>query len=453
LSGHLVVVGGGISGLSAAWEATQAGWDVTVLEASDRVGGKIRTTPFADRLVDEGADTFLRRVPDALDLCREIGLVELTGPTTGSASIWSDGALHPIPGGTVLGVPVEVGPLAESGLVSDRSLALVEAEVDRGGAAVEGDVALGPYLREHFGDEVVDRLVSPLVGGIYAGAIDDMSLDASTPQLAEAAHRDASLRRALADRDAPPAGPVFAAPRDGMSTLTARLGDALRDAGARIELNAPAEQLEQAGTGWTVSHGSTTDADAVVLAVPPAMAAALLGPCQPDTAKVVGAIGSASVVLVTVAYATADLPGALIGSGFLVPRTERELRITAASWFTSKWASLARDDGLAILRVSLGHAADPGAIDLTDDEVLATLSRDLHRTMGIDAAPVESRISRWRDGFPQFAVGHLERTASVEATLASSTPSLALAGAMMQGVGIPACIRQGRAAARRVANR
>jgi oxygen-dependent protoporphyrinogen oxidase len=163
LSGHLVVVGGGISGLSAAWEATQAGWEVTVLEASDRLGGKILTTPFADRLVDEGADTFLRRVPDALDLCREIGLVDLVEPTTGSASIWAEGALHPIPAGTVLGVPVEVAPLAASGLVSDRSIALVEAEVDRRGAAVEGDVALGPYLREHFGDEVVDRLVSPLV--------------------------------------------------------------------------------------------------------------------------------------------------------------------------------------------------------------------------------------------------------------------------------------------------
>ena len=124
MSGHLVVVGGGISGLSAAWEATRTGWDVTVLEASGRVGGKISTTSFAGRMVDEGADTFLRRVPDALDLCREIGLVDLTEPTTGSASIWSEGALHPIPAGTVLGVPIDVAPLAASGLVSDRSLEL-----------------------------------------------------------------------------------------------------------------------------------------------------------------------------------------------------------------------------------------------------------------------------------------------------------------------------------------
>jgi oxygen-dependent protoporphyrinogen oxidase len=453
LRGHLVVVGGGISGLSAAWEATRTGWDVTVLEASGRVGGKISTTPFAGRMVDEGADTFLRRVPDALDLCREIGLHDLTEPTTGSASIWSEGALHPIPAGTVLGVPVDVAPLATSGLVSDRSLAMVEGEVYRRGAAVEGDVALGPYLRDHFGDEVVDRLVSPLVGGIYAGTIDDMSLDASTPQLAEGAHRDASLRRALATRDAPSGGSVFAAPRSGMSTLTDRLSEALRDAGAHVRIDTPVERLERSGDGWAVSAGNDVAADAVVLAVPPAQAAALLHPSRPSVAGAIGAIHTASVVLVTLAYAIDDLPGALIGSGFLVPRTERELRITAVSWFTSKWASLSRDDGIAILRVSLGHAADPGAIDLSDDEVAATVARDLHRTMGVDAAPVESRISRWRDGFPQFAVGHLNRVASVEADLAASTPSLALAGAMMRGVGIPACIRQGRAAARRVTGR
>jgi oxygen-dependent protoporphyrinogen oxidase len=453
LSGHLVVVGGGISGLAAAWEATRTGWDVTVLEASDRVGGKISTTPFAGRMVDEGADTFLRRVPDALDLCSEIGLVDLTEPTTGSASIWSEGALHPIPAGTVLGVPVDVAPLAASRLVSDRSLALVEAEVDRRGAAVEGDVALGPYLRDHFGDEVVDRLVSPLVGGIYAGTIDDMSLDASTPQLADGAHRDASLRRALAARDAPSGGSVFAAPRSGMSTLTERLAEALRDAGADVRVSAPVERLEPSGAGWAVSVGREVSADAVVVAVPPEPAAALLHPVRPSAADAIGAIDTASVVLVTLAYAIDDLPGALIGSGFLVPRTERALRITAVSWFTSKWAALSRDDGIAILRVSLGHAADPGAIDLSDEDVLATVSRDLERTMGIGAAPVESRISRWRDGFPQFAVGHLERVASVESDLAGTTPSLALAGAMMRGVGIPACIRQGRAAVRRVAGR
>jgi oxygen-dependent protoporphyrinogen oxidase len=453
LSGHLVVVGGGISGLSAAWEATRTGWDVTVLEASGRVGGKISTTSFAGRMVDEGADTFLRRVPDALDLCREIGLVDLTEPTTGSASIWSEGALHPIPAGTVLGVPIDVAPLAASGLVSDRSLALVESELERRGAGVEGDIALGPYLRDHFGDEVVDRLVSPLVGGIYAGTIDDMSLDASTPQLADGAHRDASLRRALAARAAPPEGSVFAAPRSGMSTLTERLSEALRDAGVHVRVDAPVDRLERSGSGWAVFAGSEVVGDGVVLAVPPAQAAELLQPLRQPAARTIGAIDTASVVLVTLAYAIDDLPGALIGSGFLVPRTERALRITAVSWFTSKWASLSRDDGIAILRVSLGHAADPGAIDLSDDDVMATVSRDLQQTMGIEAAPVESRISRWRDGFPQFAVGHLERIASVEADLAASTPSLALAGAMMRGVGIPACIRQGRAAARRVASR
>jgi oxygen-dependent protoporphyrinogen oxidase len=281
--------------------------------------------------------------------------------------------------------------------------------------------------------------------------IDDMSLDASTPQLAEAAHRGPSLRAALAGRPAPAPGPVFASTRGGMNTLVDALIDAFARRGGTALTGSRVDAIEPDGRGWRVAHaGGEIAADAAVVALPPTPAANLLAPIATDAASTVATIGSASVVLVTLAHRVDDVPAAMVGSGFLVPRTERDLRITAASWFTSKWAQLARDDGITILRVSLGHAGDPAAIELDDADVVATVARDLAVTMGIDADATDVRISRWRDGFPQFGVGHLDRIDRLEMTLAASTPTLAVAGAMMRGVGIPACIRQGRAAARRV---
>ncbi len=451
---HLVVVGGGISGLAAAWEAVRRpGWRVTVLEADDRLGGKLRTSPFAGRLVDEGADAFLRRVPDAIELCAEVGVDDLISPTIGNAKLWVDDALRPLPSGTVLGVPLDLEPLRDSGTVSAASVALAEAEGLLGGSGVEGDVSLGLYLRQHFGDEIVDRLVEPLVGGIYAGVVDDMSLDATTPQLAAAAHASPSLRAGLDAARQPPTGdPVFSSPADGMSSLVERLADAIRDAGGELRTGpdgaAIAIQPGARRQNMVWAHGREVDADAVVVAVPPVAAARLLDGASPRAAALVAEIGTASVVLVTLAFRLDDIPMPLDASGFLVPRTSPGVRITAASWTTSKWSQLARDDELAILRVSLGHADDPGAIELDDAAVLDTVARDLEATMGITEAPIETRISRWRDGFPQYGVGHLDRIDTIERQLAVDLPGVAIAGAMCRGVGIPACIRQGRAAAR-----
>lgn len=434
---RVAVVGGGISGLAAAWElSADPHLDVTVLEASDRPGGKIHTSAFAGRMVDEGADAFLRRVPDALTLCAEVGVDDLVSPAHGTAAVWVDGALRPLPGGLVLGVPARFDELAASDILTPDGLRRAIAEPELPGEPLVGDATIGDVIRRRFGDEVLDRLVGPLLGGINAGSVDRMSLDAVVPQLGAAAHRSASLATALASElpthtEGPtrPRPAVFAAPAGGMGVLVDALTAALGARGVRIVTGAPVDELP--------------DADAVVLTTPADVSARLLGPRCPEAAGILGAVGFASVVFTTLAFARADVPGDLDASGFLVPR-DAGLSITAASWTSTKWAHLAGDP--VVLRVSMGHADDAASIDLDDDSVRARIAADLHTTMGIDADPAETRITRYRNGFPQYDVGHLDRVARLEAVLATQLPHVAVCGMAHRGVGIPACIREARRA-------
>lgn len=429
-----VVVGGGLSGLAAAWElSADPSVEVTVVEASARTGGKIRTSEFVGRPVDEGADAFLVRVPDALALCAELGLDDLVSPAHGTAAVWIDGALRSLPSGLVLGVPARFDGLAGSGILTPAGWERARRETDLDGEPLVGDTSIGELIRRRFGDEIADRLVGPLLGGIAAGAVDRMSLDAVTPQLAAAAHRSASLSAALAPElpdPTAPAPPVFAAPAGGMGVLVERLAEALVGRGVEIVLGSPLDELPAA--------------DIVVVSTPADVAARLLAPRCPDAAALLGGIEFASVVFTTLAYRRGDLPGALDASGFLVPR-DAGLDITAASWSSTKWAHLAGDP--VILRVSMGHIDDPWSIDRDDDEVLRRISADLATTMGADAAPVAHRISRYPNGFPQYDVGHLDRIAAAESALARDLPHVGLCGMAHRGVGVPACIREARRAA------
>jgi len=434
----IVVVGGGISGLAAAWElSADPSLEVTVLESAERLGGKIRTSPFAGREVDEGADAFLRRVPDALRLCAEIGLDDLVSPAHGTACVWLDGALRPLPSGLVLGVPAQFEPLEASAILTPWGLARARVEPDLDGVPLEGDTSVGELVRRRYGNEVADRLVGPLLGGINAGSIDSMSVDAVVPQLAAAAHGSASLSTALAASLPPsrpggatPVDPVFAAPSGGMGELVDKLAAAVAARGVAVQLGRAVDVLPAA--------------DGVVLTTPADVSARLLRSRSPRAAEVLGSIEFASVVFTTLAFHRADVPGDLDASGFLVPR-DAGLTVTAASWSSTKWARLAGDP--VILRVSMGHADDHAPIGFTDDEVLERIAADLRVTMGITAAPVEHRIARYPNGFPQYRVGHLDRVAELEAHLLEDAPDLAVCGMAHRGVGIPACIREARSAA------
>ena len=458
---HLVVVGGGITGLAAAWEASSdPGVRVTLLEAGGRTGGKIHTSDIVlddgtVLTVDEGADAFLARVPDAVELCGELGLAdELTQPAVGRAKVFVDGELRFLPEDTVLGVPTDMDALATSGLLSADGLAAAAAELDRTDDAPEGDVPIGGFLADRYGPELVDRVVGPLIGGINAGDVDELSLAAVTPQLAEAAADGGSLSVALAARRRaePLSGPVFHALLGGSGRLIEALGAALADRGVDLRLEAPVRELRRRGAGWELVVGgpgsASIDADVVVLTTPAPDTAELLAPLCPAASRELAAMTHSACALVTLVFRAEDVPTELDASGFLVPRSEG-LFLTAASWGSSKWAHW--DDGRhVVLRVSAGRTGDERQAELDDDELVAALRADLVTTMGITGAPVATRVARWPLGFTQYEVGHLERVDRIEAALSEDCPTLAVAGAAYRGLGLPACIRQGRTAARRL---
>jgi oxygen-dependent protoporphyrinogen oxidase len=445
----VVVVGGGITGLSAAYRLVQAGADVTLLEAGDRTGGKIHTTPFAGLpAVDAGADAFLARVPHAVGLCRELGLGdELISPANGTAYIWSRGALRRIPTPNFLGVPLDAAVLAESGITGPEAVAAVEADLARtvDAGMPEGDESVGSLVRRRLGDEVLERLVDPLLGGIYAGDADRLSLAAGAPQIAAAARAGASLVRALREQQraaaaAAPDTPVFFAPPGGMARLVCELEARL---GGRIRRGTPVQSLERAGAGWRVDG---TGADAVVLATPAFVTAQLLAGVAPGAAAAAGAIEYAGVALVTFAFPRDAIDRPLDASGFLVPKVERML-LTACSWASTKWSHL--DAGPhVVLRASAGHFGNEHALTLDDDVLVRAMLDELGETMQLRGEPAGVRVSRWPRSFPQYTPGHLDRVATLDASLAAEAPGVVVAGAAYRGIGIPACVAQANEAAR-----
>lgn len=457
---HVAVLGAGITGLAAAWELrSDPDVEVTVLEGDDRAGGKIRTSDIVlddgtTMTIDEGADAFLARVPDAVRLCEELGLGdELTQPAIGRAKVYVDGALRFLPDETVLGVPTDLGALAASGLLSDEGLAHAAAEWEHAGPGPGGDVAIGAFLAERYGDELVDRVVGPLIGGINAGDVDELSLDAVTPQLAEAAADGGSLSAALARRrnEAPPTGPVFHALRDGSGRLVDALVDGLAAHGVAVRLASPVRELRRTGDAWELDvagEPSPVHADRVLLTTPVPATAQLLAPHCPQAATELDAMTHSAVALVTLVYRVEDVPADLDASGFLVPRSAG-LFLTAASFGSSKWAHW-NDGRHVVLRVSAGRTGDERQAAMDDDALVAALRADLTTTMGITAAPLAVRVARWDLGFTQYTVGHLDRVGRIEDALARDQPTLAVAGAAYRGLGLPACIRQGRDAARRL---
>jgi oxygen-dependent protoporphyrinogen oxidase len=428
---RVAVVGGGITGLAAAYELRRRLPDLAIVvhEASDRLGGKVATSLFDGRPVDEGADAFLARVPWGLDLCRELGIEKaLVSPAASAAYVWWDGALRRLPDGLVLGVPTDLAALRASGIVTEPVVVRPAPKP----LAPDDDVSVGALVRPQLGDAVFERLVDPLLGGINAGDGDRLSVRAAAPQLAAAAERDADLVSGL--RAAPPAaaGPVFYAPSGGMGTLVDALVDWLGS--HRVEL--------RLGSFVRVEDA---DADGVIVAVPAPAATDALRRVAPTTANQLATIAYASVALVTIAFERSAARRALDGSGYLVPRGTG-LLMSACSWASTKWAHL--DDGKhLIVRVSTGRIGDERFAELDDDTLITRLLEELAETSDIEGAPVEARVNRWMRSFPQYEPGHIDLVERIERHLAEEAPNILVTGAAFRGLGVPACIRQGREAA------
>ncbi|WP_329107552.1 protoporphyrinogen oxidase [Streptomyces sp. NBC_01439] len=446
---HAVVIGGGIAGLAAAHRLLAEGVRVTLLEAGPRLGGKLYAGELAGARVDLGAESMLARRPEAVALAEAVGLRDaVQAPATATAHLWTRGALRPMPRGHIMGVPGDLGPLAASGVLSAEGLARIEAERTLAPTEIGDDVAVGEYVAARLGREVVDRLVEPLLGGVYAGDAYRISMRAAVPQLFEVARTHALLgdgvrelqRRAQASPQQ--AGPVFAGIDGGIGRLPIAVADACRAAGARLVTDAPVREVVRTAEGWRVVAGAeAVEADAVILATPAGAAARLLDGLAPAAATELRGVEYASMALITMAFRRSDLPAAVSdggASGFLVPPVDGRT-IKASTFSSNKWAWAGTDPDLFLLRTSVGRYADEGDLQREDGELVDISLADLGEAVGLAARPVASTVTRWDGGLPQYPVGHLDRVARIR-TAVAALPGLAVCGAVYDGVGIPACV-------------
>ncbi|GAA4813267.1 protoporphyrinogen oxidase [Nocardioides caeni] len=434
-----------MAGLVAARDLTAAGAEVVVLEATDISGGKLRAGQVAGVTVDVGAEAMLNRRPEGTALARDLGIA-LTHPTTATSRVWTRGALRRLPR-TLMGAPLDLDDLAATGILGPDGLDRARHQVPQPLDGDVSDISVGDAVAARFGDEVVDRLVEPLLGGVYAGHARRLSLRAAVPQLADLLGRE-EFTVPVPTGDLPP---VFAGITGGMWQLPAAIEADLRERGAEIRHDTTVTAARRDGAGFvlTTSVGEER-ADLLVVATPAAASARLLGDLAPAAAAELAALDYASVALVTLAFA-ADDPGVAealdVGAaGFLVPPVDGR-RIKASTFSFAKW-DWVRDagSGLLVLRTSLGRHGEEASLQVPDEDLVRASLADLAEATGLTARPVDAVVQRWGGGLPQYRPGHLDAVARIRASVAG-VPGLAVCGAAYDGVGIPAVIASARRAA------
>jgi oxygen-dependent protoporphyrinogen oxidase len=445
---RVVVVGGGVSGLAAAYHLCRAGrpnLEVVLVERDDRLGGKVRTQRIGGHLVDTGPDALMVRAPAMRSLLEDLGLADATvAPGAGGSFVWSRGRLRTLPPSTMFGIPQRLLPLLLSGLLSPLGIARagLDLVLPRRAVPADEDLSVGALLRPRFGSQVFDRLIDPLLGGIHAGRADLLSARSTVPEIDALARRSRSIYLALRRqprRSAPAVGPALVSLDGGLT----RLVDALTAAidGCDVRLGIEVEALRRDGDRYVLqlSDGSELAADAVVLTTPAFVTAPLLADLAPDAAEAAAEVPYVDSASVTLLYPREALTRELDGTGFLVPADE-DLLLVGCSWLATKWPHLA-DPSTVLLRAMVGRYGDRRFVDMDDEELVARVHADLVRTMGMSAAPVEAQVQRWPRAMPQYTVGHQGRLDRISRAL-SELPGVHVMGAACTGVGVASCVGQ-----------
>jgi oxygen-dependent protoporphyrinogen oxidase len=493
---RLVVIGGGISGLSSAFyllrEAEKRGRSIqiTIVDPSERLGGKVNTLKRDGFVIERGPDSFLARKTPIIDLAYDLGIEhELVGTNPGAKKtyILHRGKLYPMPPGLVLGIPTEIAPFAKTGLLSwpGKLRALLDFVLPA--RREEGDEALGDFLSRRLGDEVMERVAEPLLAGIYAGDLRKLSLQSTFPQFREAERKHGSLirgmrankRKAAATAasgaaNLPPQlrSSMFLTFKGGLSTMINALDGALSGVDRKLGVKAVAFRVNEPETGEhrdglnlsdsgagaeaggeppapyeiLLSSGEILGADGIVITAPAYDAAELLEPHMETAA--LHAIRYVSVANVVMAFDKETFGLEFDGSGFVIPRSEGTT-ITACTWTSAKWLHSSPGDKV-LLRCYVGRSGDEEVVDLPDDQLTEAVRRDIREIMGITALPLFTEITRLHRSMPQYPVGHTQQVASLRSSMAAQMPGVWVTGAAFDGVGLPDCIRQGKEAAARV---
>lgn len=444
----VAVVGGGIAGLAATYELQLRGLDVRLLEASPRLGGVIQTERTDGWVIDAGPDALLVQKPAAVGLCRELGLgdrlISTLLPRT--AYVLRDGRLRPLVEGSFLGFPIGLGALARSSLFSWAGKLRMAGEVvvPRGG---RDDESIASFVRRRFGEEALDYLAEPLLAGIHAGDAERLSMRALFPRLVDAERQAGSVLRSLRALQVTPSPQgAFVSLPGGVGELVDALAHALRP--GTVRLSARVTELHRSALFTIEAPGATLQARAVILSIPAYTAGGLLRGFDTTLAGLCDAVPYASTATVAFGYRRDQIRHPLEGSGFVVPRVERN-PLLAATWVSSKWPGRA-PDGFALVRGFLGGGRDPNRLELSDEELIHIAQDALVETLEIEGDPVVTRLFRFPRQSPQYEVGHLKRVASIEQRLAS-VPGVFLAGSGFRAIGIPDCIADGRETAARAA--
>jgi oxygen-dependent protoporphyrinogen oxidase len=466
-SRHVVVIGGGITGLTAAYALNEHAWKnpsagpplpCTLIEASPRLGGKILTERSDGFVIEAGPESFLAQKPWGMDLCRRLGLTDsliTTNPEHRKTFVLRAGRLHELPEGLVMGVPAKLGPFLRTSLLSWPAKLRLAAEVFIPRIRHSEDESLATFFRRRLGQEALDRMIEPLLTGIYTAEADHLSLLATFPRFREMERQHGSLLRALwlSKRKAKKAGEssatatLFVTLREGLGqlvqTLAGRLESTTVLTGQRVrELRRHGERGYE-----VVMNDRSLPADALILTVPAYDSAALLAPLDQSLSDHLAGIPYASSITVTLGFRKHDLQHDLDGYGFVVPRAEKRL-LMASTWTSSKWEHRAPQDTV-LVRCYLGGAGREAVLARTDEELIQLASDELREILRIDQTPLLARVYRWPRAMPQYEVGHLGRLAAIGERL-DHLPGVFLAGAGYRGVGIPDCIRDGIEAAGQV---
>lgn len=459
LNKKVVIVGGGITGLAAAFymqkEAREKGLplDVLLVEATNRLGGKIQTIRRSGFIIERGPDSFLIRKKSFGILAEDLGIEkELVRNSTGQAYILLNKALHPIPPGSVMGIPTQLGPFVSSGLFTLGGKLRAAGDLFLPRSGIEGDQSLGGFFRRRFGSEVVENLIEPLLSGIYAGDLDKLSLESTFPQFKEVEEEDRSLILGM-KKTTPKKVPqkegygakregVFHTFRNGLETVVEAIEEQLEK--DSVMKNVRVDQIDKAGdkTVLTLNNGQTIEADAVIMTTAHEVARKLFKPHGLLTE--LQDMPSTTVATVAMAFSEESIVQDREGTGFLVSRNS-DYAITACTWTHRKWP-LTTPDGKVLIRSYVGRSGDESIVSLSDSDIEQIVLTDLRKVMEIKEDPEFTIVSRWKEGMPQYVVGHRERLEAARVEIAKQFPNVKLAGASYEGVGLPDCINQGKAA-------
>jgi protoporphyrinogen/coproporphyrinogen III oxidase len=457
----VVIIGGGITGLTAAYylqkEAREKSLplEVTIIEATHRLGGKMQTVVKDGYVIERGPDSFLARKQSAYRLAKEVGMEDkLVNNSTGKSYVLANGRLHPMPGGSIMGVPTQLAPFLTTGLFSPIGKLRAAADFVLPRSNAEKDQSLGQFFRRRLGDEVVENLIEPLLSGIYAGDIDQLSLMSTFPQFYEVEQKYRSLIIGMKKSTPPPKNTgqngkskgIFLTFTTGLQSFADAIEAKLEPGSVLKGIKVESATKKDKGYELKLNNGQLINADSIVSAVGHHVLPSIFS--NHKFFEVLKEMPSTSVATVALAFPKEAIEKDIDGTGFVVSR-KSDYTITACTWTHKKWPHTT-PEGKVLLRCYVGRAGDEAVVDLSDDQIIKIVLDDLNKIMNIKLEPEFAVISRWKEAMPQYTVGHKQRIETVKRHLVEELPGVFVAGSSFEGLGIPDCIDQGEAAVEKV---